>query len=132
MATTTKSQAIIYPLSVDEKKKLCEEWQSTGLSRSAFMRERNLPPVFNNWCNKFLAKPQPVKTPMVEPVTEPNSEWLELKSANSASSIKQKPREPQLMEFGLSCNALKLTFCMPMEQVINFVKELCHATTTVQ
>jgi hypothetical protein len=42
MATTTKSQAIIYPLSVDEKKKLCEEWQSTGLSRSAFMRERNL------------------------------------------------------------------------------------------
>ena len=127
MATITKSGTIIYPLSTDEKLKLCQEWQKTGLSRSAFMRERNLPPVFNHWCNKFLPKPQPTKINPIDPVIEKRSDWLEVKPTNSVLS-ELKPADPQLMEFGLTCHDLQLNFCMPMGQVINFIKELCDAT----
>jgi len=130
MATITKSSSNIYYLSLEEKKKLCEEWQKSGLSRSAFMRERNLPPVFNHWCNKLLPKSSPVKIASAGPVIEPNSDWLEIKPTNSAS-LKQKLSDPQLMEFVLTCHDLQLNFCMPMAQVINFVKELHHATTIV-
>lgn len=88
MTTTTKSHAIIYPLSTDEKKKLCEDWQKTGLSKSAFMREHNLPPVFNHWCNKFLPKPGSVKISSIAPIAGPDDEWLKVTTINSASKIR--------------------------------------------
>lgn len=130
MTTTTKSHAIIYPLSIDEKKKLCGDWQKTGLSKSAFMREHNLPPVFNHWCNKFLPKPESAKTSSTAPIAGPDDEWLKVATLKSTS--KTHNINEQLIEFGLVCYDLKLNFCMPMAQIINFVKELRHATTTAQ
>ena len=99
MATITKSSSNIYYLSLEEKKKLCDEWQKSGLSRSAFMRERNLPPVFNHWCNKFLPKPGSAKISSIAPIAGPDDEWLKVTTINSASKIHQI--NDQLIEFGL-------------------------------
>ena len=126
MTTISKSKSNIYLLSAEEKKILCEDWQKTGLSRSVFIRERNLPPVFNHWCNQFLPKPEKSTANS----TLSDDKWLKINAVKPISSMPMLDKQ-QLMEFGLTFNALKLNFSMPMEQVIHFIRGLHDATTII-
>jgi len=121
--------------SLEEKKKFCEDWRKTNLSRSEFIRRNNLPSTFHGWCNKLLENPLPVKTSKASPIMQDNDKWLQLtpgNSSNNPQSQQKQVKSQDSTEFKLICNDIRLIFCMPMDQIILFTKELYHATTTIR
>lgn len=117
---------------VEEKQKLCANWQNSGLSKNVFIKMHNLPKTFYLWCNDLLESESKPKKRTSTKYTNNTNQWLRV-----ASQFEQLPgtKHQELdstIEFRLRCNSIDFNFCMPIRQIIMFVKELCDATTVIR
>lgn len=114
------------PYTLDEKKKLCEAWQKTKLSKSQFMRQNSLPSAFFEWCNLVL----PVTNNNKDP-SQLKDNWLQVVQSDTSKNICSNiPSDP--IEFKLTCHTMEFSFCMPLKKIISFIKELNYATTVIR
>lgn len=113
--------------SLDDKIMLCREWQQTGLSRNKFIKQKGLPGSFHEWCNNLI--PQLPLISSTSAVIEPNR-WLEIVPKDIVKTHLENKTDG--IDFKLRCNNLELKFCMPMDRIISFVKELNNATSIIR
>ena len=115
---------------LEDKRKLCETWTKTTLSKNAFIKKHKLPRTFFSWCNKFLPNQSKEDTKIA---TVNNGQWLQVIPNNSSSkqrALEIKGLGPIKIE--LCCNNIALNLTIPAEQVITFIKELADATTIIR
>lgn len=124
---------ILYTLTPEEKKQLCIDWRQSGLSQSAFMRERGLPSVFTHWCKKFLSRPtNNLKQAKETGPALADNEWLAINSICANMQHTPISNSERLIEFSVKCNDMSLSFGLPIFEVVNFIKELSNATTVIR
>jgi hypothetical protein len=124
---------ILYTLTPEEKRQLCIDWRQSGLSQSAFMRERGLPSVFTHWCKKFLSRPK--DNSRQSKATEAglaDNDWLSINSICADMQHTPISNGERLIEFSVKCNDMSLSFGLPIFEVVNFIKELSNATTVIR
>lgn len=120
---------------LEDRKRLCNEWAKSNLSRSEFIRQHRLPKSFHNWCYKLLPSEQFKE---IENDVVNQDQWLqvvtqeELKVNCKANSSIPNAIGAELIQINLQCNNLKFNFKMPIGQVITFIKEINDATTVVR
>lgn len=115
---------------LEERKKLCNTWVKTNLSKSEFIRQNNLPYSFFAWCKKLL-----INTPLTtaKSSTSDGDAWVQILPKNTATNNIYQPRAAlELVELKLSCNNLKVKFSIPSDQVITFIKEISNAATVIR
>lgn len=124
---------ILYTLTPEEKKRLCIDWRQSGLSQSAFMRERGLPSVFTHWCKKFLSRPtNNLKQAKETGAGLADNEWLAINSICPERQNNLTSKGERLIEFSIKCNDMSLSFGLPIFEVVNFIKGLSNATTVIR
>lgn len=114
----------------EERKKLCNAWVKTNLSKSEFIRQNNLPDSFYAWCKKLLIN-KPLTT--AKSSTSDGDAWVQILPKNTTTNnIDQPSAALELVELKLTCNNLGVKFSIPSDQVITFIKELSNATTVIR
>jgi hypothetical protein len=133
MAATTLAKKPASSISLIERKRLCEAWQKTNLSRSEFIRRNGLPDSFHSWCTKLLSSTNPKKIMNTATGIKTDEKWMQIIPSNVSNDYQPHIQTSQRStEFKLICNDINLSFCMPMDQIINFVRGLCHAATVIR
>lgn len=116
------------PYTVEEKKHFCEAWQKTKLSKSQFIQQNSLPSSFFDWCHTFL----PDLATGATSHQQLDGSWLQVMQSTTSKSQLQNTLQPEPIEFKLTLNTVVLSFCMPIEQIIYFIKELNHAAAVIR
>ncbi len=135
MVANTLAKNLTTPVSLEDRIKFCKAWQKTNLSRSEFMRQHNLPSTFHSWCNKLLNSAKPTNTAKASSTALTEETWMQIIPNNASSDYRphlQSSTQQLPTEFKLICNDIRFSFCMPMDQIVNLIKELCDATTTIR
>lgn len=120
---------------LEDRKKLCNAWAESNLSRSEFIRKHQLPKSFHNWCYKLLP---PEQTKEIENNIVNQEQWLQVVPQEKAEENHKanfpisRPIETELIQVNLHCNNIKFNLSLPIEQVIIFIKELNDATTIIR
>jgi hypothetical protein len=135
MAANTLAKKLTIPVRLEDRIKFCKAWQKTTLSKSEFIRQHNLPSTFHTWCNKLLGGTKSANAQQISAATQPDESWAQIIPNNVSSNYRPSlqsgaPQAPT--EFKLICNDINFSFCMPIEQIVNFIKGLCHATTAIR
>lgn len=120
--------------SLEDKIRLCKAWNKTKLSRSAFMREHDLPKTFHNWCNKFLTTLKPIKNKN-KTGSKITKQWIPIISKpdnNNTHTEEKQEEQARNLKLYFKLAEVELTCCMSIEQAIVFIKELSHATTVIR
>lgn len=106
----------VLQLSWEEKKRLCEEWQSSGLSKAAFCTPRKLAlSTFHGWVSRFQS--------------ELGNQFCPIRI--TGESLSPTKAEPMLLEVILP-NAVKARVRATEEQLSFLLKELFYAATIVR
>lgn len=116
------------PYTLEEKKKLCAAWQKTKLSKSQFIKQNSLPSSFFEWCNTLL----PSVVADNASISQLENNWLQVVQSNVQSAQCKNIPSFNAIELKLTCNAMVLNFCMPIDTLISFIKELGHATAVIR
>lgn len=106
----------------EEKKNICEEWKSSGKSRSQFCKDHGLGlSTFHAWCAKLWPKTKN-KNVNLSPVVIVNKK-----------PIKQKEAFPEqtMVEVKLSCEAI-IRFELPIKQLATLIQEISYANTIIR
>lgn len=120
---------------LEDRKKLCNDWAKSNLSRSEFIRKHDLPKSFHHWCNKLLPLEQDKK--IADNVVDP-AQWLQIvPQKNTAKNHKRDILETssiatEQIQVNFDCSNLKFNFNLSIEQAITFIKELNDATTVIR
>ncbi|MBY0415070.1 MAG: hypothetical protein K2Q18_12945 [Bdellovibrionales bacterium] len=109
----------------EERKKLCDAWAKTKLSRNEFIRQNNLPYSFHAWCRKLLTNKS--LTAAKSPTGDSDS-WIQILPKDKVVNIIEQPKTAMK----LTCNNLTVNFSIPSDQIITFIKELSNATTIIR
>lgn len=109
----------------EERKKLCDSWTKTNLSRSEFIRQNNLPYSFHSWCRKLLTN-KPLSA--AKSSTSDGDSWIQILPKDNVTNIIEQPKTV----LKLTCNNLEVNFSIPNDQIITFIKELSNATTIIR
>jgi ACT domain-containing protein len=105
-----------------DKQAICEAWTKTGLSKSAFIRNNNLPWSFFTWCNKLLPNSNDkINKSFVQVIT---------KDKNSILSVPMQPINN--IEIKIICNAMTINLSLPKIELINLLKELSNGTAIIR
>ena len=108
-------------LSPDERRALCQQWKTSGLSQSEFCRQHGLAlSSFHQWLSGR-------RLDSVRPPSKDIPAWvpLEIKSTQKTSE------EPILIEMILP-NKITLKFSVAHSKINSVIESLSHANTTVR
>jgi len=109
-------------LSPDERRALCQQWKTSGLSQSEFCRQQGIAlSSFHQWLSgKRLASIQP-------PTVKNIPAWVPLE----IKSTPKTPEEPLLMEMILP-NKITLKLPIAYSKINSVIEQLCHANTVIR
>lgn len=116
-------QRLATEFSSEDRKKLCEDWAKTGLTKSEFLRQHNLPWSFFAWCRELLPntnRPGPKAT---------KDDWIKVVPKNNSID---KQQNSNLLELRILCSAMVINLQIPQNQVIDFIKELSDAAAVIR
>lgn len=124
-------------LTWEDKRKLCEAWKKTNLSRNAFIKKHSLPHAFHYWCNKLwpgkkLSTNHTKNVSLADSATD-NEQWMQVIPTETPKVQCLLPTDkPETIKVALRCNNIDLKVNIPIEQIITFIKELANATTAIR
>ncbi len=105
-----------------EQQAICEAWTKTGLSKSAFIRNNNLPWSFFTWCNKLLPNSN----------DQANKDFVQI-IPKEKNSVLNAPVQPiNNIEIKIICNAMSINLSLPRIELINLLKELSNGTAIIR
>lgn len=111
----------VTPRTWDEKKALCEEWKSSGKTKSDFCKEHNIPlATFFRCCNRLWPVSKKAK-----------SNILPVKIINNTPFISSSSPQQTDIELILD-NGAMIRFKLSIKNLVPFIQELSHAITTVR
>ena len=130
MAIVQSKQAALL-LSCEDRKKICEAWSKSNLSRSEFIRRNNLPNAFHNWCNKLLSNAQvPARKETLPISKERFIEVVPDAEPNNGPILINKA--PETILVNINTKELCCTVNVPAEKLLTVLKEICHAAATIR
>ena len=99
----------------DDKRKLCKQWQASGLTKHKFCIQNDLVlSALNRWCQKFLCETSTKNSNWV-PVVKPD------KPGNTLQPVEIMLPNKMIVHVSLNLSYLK-----------TLLEELCHATTVIR
>ena len=109
-------------LSPDERRALCQQWKTSGLSRSEFCRQHGVPlSSFHHWLSgKSLNG--------VRLNLKKNQDWVPVTVKETPDPITE---EPLLLEMVLP-NQIRLKLSVTSSKINSIIEELSHANTALR
>lgn len=105
--------------SFNEKQKIYEEWETSGLNKIQFCKQRDLAPsVFSRWCHQLSSRP----------IHEaPKDNWIPVVLKGTSH---KEGQDEITVEMTLP-NKIGLKFMVKISCLNALLKELYHATPTI-
>lgn len=103
--------------SLNDKQKLCEAWQASGLNKHQFCKQKDLVlTAFSKWCNRFLLNTDACQ-----------KNWAPVVLQDNLSKVK----EPISVEILLP-NKMIMRLSLALTCLNELLKDLYHATPTIR
>jgi hypothetical protein len=123
---TSVNKRDVKSITKENKKALCEEWQSLGITASEFCRERGLVrSTFHGWCKELNL---PLKNKKRVLTKKSNTNWIPLTHTNDQSRELQGFKS---IEIKIS-NQMIMKLSLSMDDIQLLLGGLCNATTIIR